>query len=218
MDLTDSYRRAFPQDVVGRYDWRETRNAAVILAATNPAEFADIVDVLRNFKVLPDKDLLIPGGNESEAPGRLNLAFRQTGWREGDYKVTLASTLTLKPWSVAGETAPTTVDGENDSSSYLVDNLKGRVAVDIEWHAKDGNLDRDLAAYRSLHAEVIIDAACIITMTRIPMRAWARELGAPPTKLATSTTTNVEKLHDRLVRGDAGGCPVLVAGICRRTV
>jgi len=218
VDLTDSYKQAVPQDVLDRYDWLETRNAAVILDATNPAEFADLVDVLLNFKVKPVEDIMTAGGNESEAPGRLNEAFRQKGWREGAYKVTLASTLTLKPWAASGETVPTTADSGSDSTSYLVDNLKGRVAVDIEWHAKDGNLDRDLAAYRSLHSEGIIDAAGIITMTRVPMREWAVELGASATKFQTSTTTNVEKLIPRLNRGDGGGCPVLVAGICRRTI
>ncbi|WP_205409713.1 BglII/BstYI family type II restriction endonuclease [Pseudothauera hydrothermalis] len=35
---------------------------------------------------------------------------------------------------------------------YLIDNVKGSVALDVEWNAKDGNLDRDFGAYRAWHA------------------------------------------------------------------
>lgn len=45
-----------------------------------------------------------------------------------------------------------------ESESYLIDNVKDRVALDIEWHAKDGNLDRDLAAYRAFYDTGLIDA------------------------------------------------------------
>lgn len=218
MDLTDSYLRVVPEDVLERYDWTETRQAAAVLAATNPEEFDDLMRMLAAFAVDPDLDIFPPGGNESLTAARLNEAFRTLGWREASYKVTMSSSLTLLPWSEASETGPTTVETETDSSSYLVDNVKGSVAIDVEWHAKDGNLDRDIAAYRSLHAETIVDAAAIITMNRKSMRGWARELAPDTTKWATSTTTNLEKIEPRLRRGDGGGCPILVAAICRRTM
>jgi hypothetical protein len=43
---------------------------------------------------------------------------------------------------------------------YLVDNFKGRVALDVERNAKDGNLDRDLSAYRAWHEAGGIAARC----------------------------------------------------------
>lgn len=217
MDLTDSYLRVVPADVLARHDWAETRQAAAVLAATNPVEFDDLVQVLRDFHVDPNLDIFPAGGNESLTAARLNEAFRHLGWREASYKVSVSSVLTLLPWADAGESRPKTVEAENDSSSYLVDNVKGRVAIDVEWHAKDGNLDRDVAAYRSLHTETIIDAAAMVTMSRAAMRAWAVQLDPSTRKFSTTTTTNLEKLTPRLRRGDGGGCPILVAAVCRRT-
>ena len=43
-----------------------------------------------------------------------------------------------------------------------MDNVHGGVALDVEWNAKDGNLDRDLAAYRSLYDVGIISAGVMI--------------------------------------------------------
>jgi hypothetical protein len=57
--------------------------------------------------------------------------------------------------------------------------VKGRVALDVEWHAKDGNLDRDIVAYRALDDAGIMDGAVMVGI---------------------------------------GGCPILVASICARTV
>ncbi|MDA8070519.1 MAG: hypothetical protein M0Z82_02725 [Actinomycetota bacterium] len=48
-------------------------------------------------------------------------------------------------------------------------------------------------------------------MTRESMQAWVLDLD--PT-----STTDLEKRTPRLARGDRGGCPVLVANICRRTI
>ena len=63
-----------------------------------------------------------------------------------------------------------------NEASYWVDNRKGRVLVDIEWNAKDGNLDRDLAAYRAWHEAGLIDAAMIITKHREDLLVKAIEL------------------------------------------
>lgn len=217
MDLTDSYRRVVPQAVLDRYEWTETRKAAAALAATNPVEFDDLMAVLGAFAVIPSRDIIPAGGSESETAAYLNREFRLRGWREGSYKLRVTSTLKRLPWAEAGETAEQVADRDIDSTSYLVDNVKGGVALDVEWHAKDGNLDRDLAAYRTLHAETVIDAAVMITMKRADMRAWAAGLDPSTTKFSTSTTTNLEKVTPRLLRGDGGGCPVLVVAICART-
>src|SRR4051794_22852187 len=42
VELTDSYKRAFPKDVLKRYDMRETRQAAAVLQNTNPTEFRQL--------------------------------------------------------------------------------------------------------------------------------------------------------------------------------
>ena len=79
------------------------------------------------------------------------------------------------------------------SEGYKVDNLKGRVALDGEWNAKDSNLTRDVAAYRVFYEQAIIDSAVMVTRTQDQIRELAIQLGAE-TKFGTTTTTNLEKL------------------------
>ncbi len=145
---------------------------------------------------------------------RINQGFRYHGWAEGQYAVTFSAQLLLE---VPG-TEPTTVTSETTSPSYLIYNLKYSVAIDTEWEAKDGNLDRDLAAYRSLYDSGIIDCAAMVTKNRAALRARAVRLDPRTTKFSTSTVTSLEKVTPRLLRGDAGGCPVLVVAVCDRTV
>ncbi len=113
---------------------------------------------------------------------------------------------------------------ETHNEGYKVDNFRDRVALDMEWNAKDGNLDRDIGAYRSLYDAALIDVGVLITRT-LDLRDLGRQLGIQagmsPEKakriLNTTTTTNREKLLPRLTRGDAGGCPILAAFICPAT-
>ena len=41
MELTSSFERVIPASVLERYTWVETRNAAAVLQASNPEQFAD---------------------------------------------------------------------------------------------------------------------------------------------------------------------------------
>jgi hypothetical protein len=223
VDLTVSFEQAVPVAVRERYELRETRNAAAILASTNPREFADVVDVLVEFE-LATGDLVDPGGNESRLAARLNSSFRHRGWREGRYDTRIASELRVMPYAPAGETVAHVVTSEVFNEGYKVDNVKGRVAVDIEWNAKDGNLDRDIGAYRALYDAGIVDGAVMITRTQEDLRQLAERLaleaGAPAEqarkRLGTTTTTNLPKLVPRMTRGDAGGCPLLAVAISAR--
>ncbi|WP_307781205.1 BglII/BstYI family type II restriction endonuclease [Rhabdothermincola sediminis] len=121
----------------------------------------------------------------------------------------------MQPYGPAGEKRVRTVETEVYNEGYKVDNVKGRVALDVEWNAKDGNLDRDLGAYRALYTAGIIDGAAIITRTQDDLRKLAIQMGAE-TKFGTTTTTNLTKLEPRLTRGDGGGCPVLAIAISAR--
>lgn len=224
MDLTASFERAIPQQLLDRYEFRETRNAAAILASTNPVEFAELIEVLDEFALLTG-DLVEPGGNESGLAKRLNTGFRSRGWREGRVDTRIAVELSQMPYKPAGESAPVVKSTEVFNEGYRVDNVKGRIALDVEWNAKDGNLDRDIGAYRALYDAGLIDMAVMITRTHDDLRKFAQELGRSigltPEEtskiLNTSTTTNLKKLEPKLTRGDAGGCPVLAICICPRT-
>ena len=224
MDLTTSFEAAVPADVSARYEFFETRNAGAILRATNPTAFAEVIEILRDFELLRD-DLLLPGGEESGLAKRLNQAFRIRGWREGRVDTQITLILRLMPFVPAGESTPRVEESSVTNEGYKVDNVKDRIAMDLEWNAKDGNLDRDLAAYRSLYDAGLIDGAILVTRTmddlrelgyRVRIEAGMDEKAARNV-LSTSTTTNTKKLLPRLQRGDAGGCPVLVVAICERT-
>jgi len=210
VDLTDSYRERISAKIAARYRVREVRDAAAVIASASPREFAEILAVLQEFE-LRRSDLLEPGGNEGPVAKRLNQAFRMRGWREGRHDTIIKSSLHLMPYRPAGETRGEVIETEVKSDGYKVDNLKGKVALDVEWNAKDGNLDRDLGAYRALYEAGIISAGVILTRTQSDLRELGNELGRDPFK--TSTTTNLDKLVPRISRGDGGGCPVLAIAI-----
>ena len=90
----------------------------------------------------------------------------------------------------------------------------------MEWNAKDGNLDRDLSAYRALYDLGLIDCAVLTTRDYHSILELAsidlRDEDAVR-RLKSTTTTNIQKLRPRLTRGDAGGCPVLGVAITRDT-
>lgn len=215
MDLTESYKEHLDSALLEKYEFCEVRNAAAILASTNQLEWEDIKGVL-NALVLSDDDILDQGGNKSDLASRVDEAFRTCGWREGRVDTLIKLAVKISPYKKAGENEPRIKETVVENEGYKVDNLKGRVALDVEWNAKDGNLDRDLGAYRALYDSALIDAAVLITRTQNDLRELALRMNADSTKFATTTTTNLEKLRPRLTRGDGGGCPVLAIAITSR--
>jgi hypothetical protein len=223
MELTHSYRDHVPGDLLAKYQFAETRNACAIFAATNALAFQQMLDVLRGFW-LKTSDLLTPGGQESDLAARMNAAFRAQGWREARVDTLIRLSLQRTPLISAGEDRLEPVVTETVNEGYKVDNFRDRVALDMEWNAKDGNLDRDISAYRALYDAALIDVGVLVTRT-LDLRHLGRELGlaagmaeAQARKiLNTTTTTNREKLLPRLTRGDGGGCPILAVFICRGT-
>jgi len=215
VDLTSSFVKAVPAAVRRRYDWAETRNAAAVIASTAPNAFSELIQVLRSFRILAT-DITDPGKNESAIPKRLNEAFREVGWREGTHSTVVESVLTLDPYGPAGETSQvetrTTIV---NAGGYKIDNVKERIVLDVEWHAKDGNLYRDVSTYRALYDAGVIDAGVILTRSQQSIRELSVSLGRP-SGFKTTTTTNLEKLHPQLQRGDGGGCPLLAIAITSR--
>ena len=216
MDLTTSFSDYFDPELLGKFDFCEVRNAAAILASTNPTEWAEVTRVLTWF-TLSDQDILDEGGNKSDLAARIDERFRELGWREGRVDTLIKLAVKVSPYKKAGEKELTVRETVVANEGYKVDNLKARVALDVEWNAKDGNLDRDLGAYRALYDSALIDAAILITRTQDDLRKLALLLNPDSTKFATTTTTNLVKLRHRLRRGDAGGCPVLAIAITARS-
>lgn len=234
MELTESWRDVFPAAVVDRYQFCETRNAAAVLKATSPDAFQDVVDLLAGFVLTVDK-LTTPGGNKSVIAKELDETMRQSGWREARFDQNLTTTLKIYRWIAAPQREETReVVSVNEYGGHKVDNVLHRAVLDVEWNPKDGNLDRDLANYISLHEGGIIDVGIILTRAGADLREFVRDLiekvkairvpeecenwharmkALADNPLGTSTTSNMEKLIPRIERGDGKGCPILAIAI-----
>jgi len=207
-----------------RWQFLETSSAAAVLRSVCPNEWADIVDVLSRFELDPPQ-WLKRGGNRGDIAKQIDEMFSQRGWRERRVDLHTEGVLYAKNGQEVGRLPVVTQEG------YLVDNFKGRVALDVEWNAKDGNLDRDLSAYRAWHEAGVISAAVLITQDRLALKALANEVWDEyqstlpqeqrepklPIDLGTSTTTNLEKAALRVKRGVMGTCPLLVVAATRST-
>jgi hypothetical protein len=207
-----------------RWSFLETSSAAAVLRSVCPAEWADITSVLGSFHLDPSR-WLVAGGNRGDIAKQIDSMFGERGWRE--IRVDLSTTGILKnKANVTVEELPAVYQ-----EGYLVDNFKGRVALDVEWNAKDGNLDRDLSAYRAWHEAGVISAAVLITQDRVRLKELAERLWGTyqqtlpeaersrklPIDLATSTTTNLDKAALRVRRGVMGTCPLLIVAATPET-
>ena len=232
---THTYIDSLPPSVLEKYEFLETGSAARIALATNPQAFQDIVDVLESF-ILTSQLLLTKGGSRGPIPRLIDGAFESRGWVEA--RVDLFKRAYLFPGQNAltvegdpmGPRANRHLISETYQQGYSVDNVRDRIALDVEWNPKDGNLDRDFSAYRAWHQEGLIDAAFLITRMqddtkRLARAAWEefarvdlRAAGeSQPVDYGTTTTANFEKARERVLRGDLGTCPILVIGIGEKT-
>jgi hypothetical protein len=197
----------------------ESNSAAAIMQAVCPNEWADIVQVLSTYRLDPNY-WLKPGGNRGDIARQIDEQFADKGWRETRLDLETKGILFLKNGEKAEELPPVYQEG------YLVDNFKNRIVLDVEWNAKDGNLDRDLASYRSWYEAGVISAGIIITKDRLSLLKLARRLWSEylatlpadqqsqrmPIDLTTSTVTAFDKAEMRVRRGVMGSCPVLIVG------
>ncbi len=137
-----------PDDLRQRYHVKEWRNAAGVLSTACPAEWQDMLDVLRDFRLLKS-EVVVGGGNRSLVSRRIDGAFYAKGWQEKGF-----------------ETSITVDETKYDSPTHAVDCLKNGVALEMEWNNKDPFFDRDLNNFRLLFELRAIHAGVIIT------RSW----------------------------------------------
>jgi len=206
------------------WEFMETNSAAAVMQAVCPQEWDDIVHVLSTYRLRPAA-WLKAGGNRGDIAAQIDSAFAARGWREARLDLETRGVL----YSKANERIETLPVVRQEG--YLVDNFKGRIALDVEWNAKDGNLDRDLASYRSWHEAGVISAGVVITKDRLSLLTLARRLWADhqatlpdgqrnpklPIDLETSTTTTFDKAQMRVRRGVMGACPVLIVAANEKT-
>ena len=181
-----------PADLRGLYHVREWRNAAGVLSTACPAEWADILDVLRAFRLLRS-EIMTAGGGLSPISQQINRAFDGRGWKETKFATKI----------VVDET-------EYISPTHLVDCFKGRVAVELEWNNKDPFFDRDLNNFRLLFELRAIDVGVIVTRAS-ELQDIFDALGKGSSY--GNSTTHHRKLWPRVEGGGGGGCPVLTFAI-----
>ena len=213
-----------PATARAHWDFTETNSAAAVMKAVCPDEWADIVSVLSTYRLDP-RSWLRAGGNRGDIAAQIDTAFHARGWREARLDLSTKGLLFSSDGKKTGELPEVYQEG------YLVDNFKNRVVLDVEWNAKDGNLDRDLAAYRSWYEAGVISAGVIVTKDRRPLLELARRLWADhqetlpenqrvsklPIDLTTSTVTAFDKAQMRVRRGVMGSCPVLIVAANQNT-
>ncbi|MEK7616775.1 MAG: BglII/BstYI family type II restriction endonuclease [Patescibacteria group bacterium] len=183
-----------PDDIKNKYEIHEWRNATAVLVNACPSEWKDILEVLKNFKLLRSS-VLIPGGRKSTVSGALDTELYKKGWIERSFDTQII------------------VDGKaTDSPTHKVDCFKNRVALEVEWNNKDPFFDRDLNNFRLLFDLRVIDLGVIITRCDDLQKIFDKlERGHS----FGPSTTHMGKLIPRIEGGGGGGCPILVFGISK---
>ena len=211
-------------DARSHWEFMETNSACAVMKAVCPSEWRDIVDVLSTYRLDP-QFWLRPGGNRGDIAAQIDTEFAKRGWNETRLDLSTTGILFSRDGTQIGQLPPVYQEG------YLVDNFKNRIVLDVEWNAKDGNLDRDLASYRSWFEAGVISAGVIITKDRLALLKLARQVWADyqatisedervtklPIDLTTSTVTAFDKAQMRVRRGVMGSCPVLIVAATEKT-
>jgi hypothetical protein len=184
-----------PEDLRDLYHVHEWRNATGILQTACPAEWNDIIEALRAFR-LKKSEVQAAGGNRSPISDRLDGSFYSRGWKEKKF-----------------ETAIVVDNARVESPTHKVDCFKGTVALEIEWNNKDPFYDRDLNNFRLLFDLRAIEVGVIVTRGS-ELQAIFNRLGKGSSY--GNSITHLDKLLPRLDGGGGGGCPVLVFAISDR--
>ena len=129
---------------------------------------------------------------------------------------------------IAGAGQPLHIASVTDAAhgTVTITDVKGKVAFDLEWNAKDQTFDRDLAAFRAFFDYGRISVGVLVTRD-VSLVPYFVSLGKPLNKAGVETegrvvdkygheggsTTHMNKLLPRMSAGRSGGCPVLAFGI-----
>ncbi|MEI9990841.1 MAG: BglII/BstYI family type II restriction endonuclease [Rhizomicrobium sp.] len=181
-----------PKDITARYHVQEWRHGLAILSTAHPKEWSEVLEALREFRLLKS-DILKPGGRKSEVAGKIDRALTARGWREKAF-----------------DTKIIVDDVPHPSPTHSVDCYKNRIALEVEWNNKDPFYDRDLNNFRLLFDLRAIDVGVIVTRSS-ELQAIFDDLGRGPSYGAS--TTHFAKLLPRIEGGGGGGCPIVAFAI-----
>ena len=188
-----------PKELFEFYEFHEWRNAIAVLNGAFPQEWADILTVLAEFRILRSDigELGEKGGGKSKVAIRMDRMFSEKEWRPQEFDT-----------SIVVRTAEDTQTIK--SPTHEVDSFKGRVALELEWNNKTEFSDRDLNNFRLLFDLRVADVGVIITRCDELQQVF-NSLGKGGSY--GSTTTILSKLRRKLEGGAGGGCPVLAVGM-----
>lgn len=181
-----------PDFIRENYEVHEWRHATAILAADFPEEWAEIQNLLMEFRLYKgwiDQG----GGNKSKLAAWVDHVLGESGWIETSFKTQIK----------VDET-------ERDSPTHKVDCFKNRIAMELEWNNKDPFYDRDLNNFRLLFDLRVISVGIIFTRADELQKIF-HELGRGSSY--GNSTTHMGKLLPRIEGGGGGGCPILAIGI-----
>lgn len=181
-----------PPLVRQNYECHEWKHASAILSSDFPSEWADILDLLSNFR-LKKSWLTIGGGNKSQLAHYIDDFLFGRGWVEKQFQTAIE------------------VDGYRiNSPTHKVDCFKNGVALELEWNSKDPFFDRDLNNFRLLFDLRAVSVGIILTRAD-ELQEIFNDLGRGSSY--GNSTTHMSKLLPRIEGGGGAGCPLIVFGI-----
>lgn len=183
-----------PTDIQSIYEVHEWRNATAILSQIYSEEWQDVLEVLRDFRLLKT-DVLSAGGGKSIITKKIDGALYGRGWveKEFDIKIVVDERIAHAP-------------------THHVDCVKSKVGLELEWNNKDTFYDRDLNNFRLLFDLRVIDVGIIVTRSS-ELQSLFNELGKGTSYGAS--TTHMSKLIPKIEGGGGGGCPIIAFGITK---
>ncbi len=223
-----------PSDIISSYEVHTWRNAATILSQRHAVQYAEVLKVLRAFRLCHSHILKTDesgqiaargGGRKSLIAESLDGPLSSLGWNETLFTTQVnveAKKLAKRP-KIGKRGQPTKAtltfwepfERINfDAPTHKVDCYKSGVALEVEWNNKNTFFDRDLNNFRLLFELRAVQVGIIITRCDELDELFARFLPkAKARERYGSTTTRMSKLIPLIKGGGAGGCPVLVFGI-----
>jgi hypothetical protein len=184
-----------PEDILDKYEVHEWKHATAILISDFSAEWDDLLNLLRNFRLCKSW-ITVGGGRKSKVAESIDKFLYDRGWIE-------------KQFSTSYKVDETIIE----SPTHKVDCFKNGIAIEIEWNNKDPFFDRDLNNFRLLFDLRVISVGIIITRCD-HLQEIFNSLGRGDSY--GMSTTHMSKLIPRIKGGAGAGCPILVFGISNK--
>jgi len=187
--------KLLPKEILQRFEVHEWKHACAILKADFPAEWKDLIELLKNFKLCKSW-VFEGGGRKSKVSEAIDSFLYQRGWKEKKF-----------------ETSINVDENTINSPTHKVDCFKNKVAIEKNGTNKDPFFDRDLNNFRLLFDLRAVSVGIIITRCD-HLQEIFNNLGRG--KSYGQSTTHMSRLLPRIQGGGGAGCPILVFGITNK--